>query len=352
MEPNNKTEFYRQYYTQSNPNKQKMPRKANPYMKKIRFSSTLLGLCIIIYLAVSYFVPAVLSAIALGISILTGNIYSIGMGMSMNNTLNYAIELVSYILSYTIPFIIYGVLIAIPRKTALPLKRPKASVTFEAVCVGFGASAVGTVVSQLIYNAMAMSGVYPIAPDFSAPPEPAAAVLNVIMLVVAAPLFEEFVFRGVIMQSMRRFGDVFALVVSALLFSLFHGNLVQSPNAFIMGLVIGFFVIKSGSVWTGVIMHFANNLSSVIFTELTKNCTMEFQNVAFGMYQIAAFAIGIIVFTVIKCTKKNYFKLNRNHSGQPIIAEGKKYLAFITSPTIIIITLVFISFMVANTASF
>ena len=74
------------------------------------------------------------------------------------------------------------------------------------------------------------------------------------------PLVEEVVFRGMIFQSMRRFGDSFALVLSAILFALFHGNLSQAPNAFLMGLVIGYLVLYSGSLWVGIIIHAVNNL--------------------------------------------------------------------------------------------
>lgn len=65
-----------------------------------------------------------------------------------------------------------------------------------------------------------------------------------------------------IFQSMRRFGDSFALILSAILFAMFHGNLVQAPNAFLMGLVIGYFVLYSGSLWVGVIIHMVNNILS------------------------------------------------------------------------------------------
>ena len=70
--------------------------------------------------------------------------------------------------------------------------------------------------------------------------------------------------RGVVMQSLRRFGDGFALITSSLLFMLLHQSLLQYPNALLMGLFIGYAVLYTGSIWTGVILHLVNNVSVLI----------------------------------------------------------------------------------------
>ena len=40
--------------------------------------------------------------------------------------------------------------------------------------------------------------------------------------------------------------------------------MTQFPNAFLMGLVIGYFVVKTNSIWTGIVIHFVNNALSVL----------------------------------------------------------------------------------------
>ena len=81
------------------------------------------------------------------------------------------------------------------------------------------------------------------------------AILYIINGVVLPAFIEEIVFRGAIMQSLRRFGDGFALLVSSVLFAVVHGNFVQAPYAFLMGLVIGYFVLRTGSLWAGIFIH-------------------------------------------------------------------------------------------------
>ena len=60
---------------------------------------------------------------------------------------------------------------------------------------------------------------------------------------LVAPVVEELLFRGAVLRSFQPFGKRFAIVFSALLFGLFHGNLVQIPFAFLVGLVLGYVAV-------------------------------------------------------------------------------------------------------------
>lgn len=89
-------------------------------------------------------------------------------------------------------------------------------------------------------------------------------VISFLATACAPALIEEFFFRGAILGSLRKFGDAFAIFTSAILFGLVHGNLIQIPFAFTVGLLLGFAVVKTGSIWTGVFIHFLNNFLAVL----------------------------------------------------------------------------------------
>ena len=76
---------------------------------------------------------------------------------------------------------------------------------------------------------------------------------------VLAPIAEEILFRGLIQRTMMPFGRNFAIFVSALTFGLFHGNLVQSPFAFLVGLVLGYVAAEYSIAWA-MLLHMINNL--------------------------------------------------------------------------------------------
>ena len=76
---------------------------------------------------------------------------------------------------------------------------------------------------------------------------------------LAAPIVEEILFRGVLLRGLERHGKRFAIVGSAILFGFFHGNLVQSPYAFAVGLVLGYVAMEYSIGWA-MVLHMVNNL--------------------------------------------------------------------------------------------
>lgn len=88
-------------------------------------------------------------------------------------------------------------------------------------------------------------------------------IIAVLSTAVLPAVLEEVVVRGIIMQPLRRFGDKFAIVASALIFGIMHGNMVQIPYTLVAGLFWGYLAIATGSLWPSIILHFINNFYSV-----------------------------------------------------------------------------------------
>lgn len=76
---------------------------------------------------------------------------------------------------------------------------------------------------------------------------------------LAAPVVEEIIFRGVLLRGFEPVGKRFSIVASAILFGFFHGNLVQSPYAFAVGLVLGYVAMEYSIGWA-MVLHMLNNL--------------------------------------------------------------------------------------------
>ena len=91
-------------------------------------------------------------------------------------------------------------------------------------------------------------------------------LLFVLQASIIPALVEEVAIRGIVMPPLRKYGDRFAIVMSAIIFALMHGNMQQIPFAFVAGLVLGYFAISTGSVWTSIAIHAATNFVSVLAT--------------------------------------------------------------------------------------
>ena len=83
---------------------------------------------------------------------------------------------------------------------------------------------------------------------------------GIIRVVVIAPIVEELIFRGLIFSGFQRIYPAFwAIFFSALLFSLFHLNPWQLGPTFLLGLLLGFVRLRTGSLLAAIFTHALHN---------------------------------------------------------------------------------------------
>lgn len=116
---------------------------------------------------------------------------------------------------------------------------------------------------------------------------------------LGAPIAEELLFRGFIQRSLLPLGKKFAIFGSALLFGLFHGNLVQTPYAFLVGLVLGY-VTAEYSVWWAILLHMINNMFMADLLPRVLSLLPGAAGDAVMGLIILAFAIAGLVILIVK----------------------------------------------------
>ena len=90
-----------------------------------------------------------------------------------------------------------------------------------------------------------------------------------LVVAIFAPIFEEWLCRGMVLRGLlTKMKPVWAIVVSALFFAVIHANPWQALNAFLIGLVMGYVYYKTGSLILTMIIHFVNNGSAVILSNI------------------------------------------------------------------------------------
>ena len=90
-------------------------------------------------------------------------------------------------------------------------------------------------------------------------------VLQFISLCLIAPIFEEIIYRGIMLEELnKRYRSIKAILISALFFGIMHFNLHQAINGFFIGIVMGVIYIKTDSLILTIFLHFINNLYCLI----------------------------------------------------------------------------------------
>ncbi|MGN0520668.1 MAG: type II CAAX prenyl endopeptidase Rce1 family protein [Candidatus Fimenecus sp.] len=150
-------------------------------------------------------------------------------------------------------------------------------------------------------------------------------LLAVLGTAIVPAFVEEFAIRGTVMQPLRKYGDKFAIVMSALVFALMHGNMVQIPFAFIAGLAIGYAVTVSGSMWVGIAIHFLNNFASVLMQTAVDTLPDKQENIVILAILASIFVAGIVSLILYL---KNYAHTPLEKGGS-LLPNGEKSKAYL-----------------------
>ena len=99
--------------------------------------------------------------------------------------------------------------------------------------------------------------------------------LNLLLISIIAPICEEIIFRKLIIDRTIKYGANVSIVLSAVIFALFHGNLNQFFYALLIGGFFSYIYIKTGKIVYPIILHIIVNtmgsVASLIFAQAVSN---------------------------------------------------------------------------------
>ena len=185
-------------------------------------------------------------------------------------------------------------------------------------------------------------------------------LVNIVIMVMVGPIVEELLFRKLLCDRLRPYGEGVTVVVTGLLFGLFHGNLTQGVYAFLLGCFMAYVYLKTGRVTITISYHMALNfIGSVIPLLALKAADLDgIQEVIatgdnellaeyveknidsfmiYGMYAMSVLGfmvIGMIMLIVLLATGKITFR-----PGRFTIPKGKRFATVIINVGMILFIL-------------
>lgn len=113
---------------------------------------------------------------------------------------------------------------------------------------------------------------YDYVPTYHIPTDnPGLFALAFLALTLLPLLGEETMVRGVVLSGGRARSPMFAILFSALIFALMHGNLRQIVHQFLLGAVMGYLAYLTGGIYASAVLHFVNNGVALLFEYGFKN---------------------------------------------------------------------------------
>ena len=113
------------------------------------------------------------------------------------------------------------------------------------IAIGLAVAVSGNFIAYLLDISLESIGIVPELPSTPYANGFVNIALSIVSIAIIPAIMEEFVFRGVILGMLRKFGDGFSILVSASIFAIVHGNIIQSGFAFVVGIILGYIVVRT-----------------------------------------------------------------------------------------------------------
>ena len=199
-------------------------------------------------------------------------------------------------------------------KTFSAIKLPAVDCIIAVLAV-LGLQGFSLLVQYAIMTVTKMSGVNEAtAAMFTFSDNTAQNVIMVVYFVLIAAITEELLCRGLVLKLFSPVSKTFAVIASAVLFGVMHGNFNQMFNGFILGLVLGYAAVKSKSIWLPIICHMAANANAMVLSYLEYKIGEDFINTEL-IY--AAVLVVVAIISIVLLLKRNG-RIDEGKDGFPV----------------------------------
>ena len=216
--------------------------------------------------------------------------------------------LISSILTVLVLILVYKIKKRNYKEELLINKTSKFNIVF-AIILGIACWLFNSGALSLIDEAGLFSSQFQYMEEVLSPLGSGSVIMSIITIGIVAPFAEEFLFRGIIYNTLKKKISIkWTIIIQAVLFGVFHGNLIQGSYATLLGIVFGYVTYKTKSLWPAVIIHMVNNLIATMFMYVPSTW---FNSI---LVYVAFLIIGIILITIsIKLIK------NKNEEYDEVI---------------------------------
>lgn len=170
-------------------------------------------------------------------------------------------------------------------------------------------------------------------------------LISIFIIAVTPGICEELLNRGVMMKAYENRGTMKAVVISAILFGIFHFSILNLAGPIVLGLLIGYYVIKTNSIFAGMLAHFLNNAYSMIMMYFSRNQKMP-ESIKVTESDLAqSILIGIIAAVIVFLLLKLFNRVTKDKAiiMKPSVGRVRDDIISIIShwPMIVVMSLYF-----------
>lgn len=255
----------------------------------IKKAANAAGISLIVLLAVSFVCSLIYSLFCADVNSVTG-----AVEYNENPAIQHGVQIIISILTFTLPFILVYRIMGYRISDLVSFKKTEKGLGLPLFFFGVAFCAFANIASSYMDSIFKAIGIDYSMPDYQLPQGIFGFGLTFLSTAVVPALVEEFACRGILLGTLRKFGDGFALITSSVIFGVLHGNFEQMPFAFLVGMFLGFSVIKTNSLRVAMALHFFNNFISVFFSYFFDDISTSIQNIIYVIFLLVSLILGML----------------------------------------------------------
>lgn len=130
-------------------------------------------------------------------------------------------------------------------------------------------------------------------------------LISILSLVIAPAICEELLFRGIIFQGLKKYGKSFAIIISSLMFSLYHMSISQTVYPILIGLLLGVIMFYEENIYYCIAIHLTNNFLSLTLSYFKISLIFKHWTYILLAIILAVIFISVVLYFAIKNNSKN-----------------------------------------------
>ncbi len=206
-----------------------------------------------------------------GVQMATVQIIGLIPAVAANANLSFIIPMLAmYLIAFPIVLFLFSKL---PAQKAAETKKLRPGQFFTSLFIAYAATYVGNIVAVLLTTIVSLFTKNPVQNVLANVVSSIHPLVTLFIVVICAPIMEELLFRKAVIDHTVKYGEGIAIIFSALLFGLFHGNLQQFIYAFVLGMIFGYVYVKTRKIQYTMLLHMLINFVGSFISALVMEKT-------------------------------------------------------------------------------
>lgn len=273
-------------------------------------------------------------------------IYQLILGVILGDRLNenlYTIVLINEFVMILAPVTIYCLVKRINIKETFRLNKPGLIPMLLITMISIPAYFVAAMLNNVLVYFLQFIGDIPAQP-IPVPKNLPELITGILVIAVAPGICEEIMHRGFLLKAYEKRGSYRAVVVVAIYFGIFHFDITNFFGPVLLGLIIGYYVIRTNSIYAGILAHFLNNTIAELLQYFTGEQNIPDKlTISFPELQ-EVLLVGFLSFIITAALMVLFKKVTEGRAEiiPPISSVGKDMKAILSHWPIILIIVIYI----------